>query len=231
MVWQSEYPHKTPYQVIPVEIPEQCSGIRFALTPPDASPLSFCKFPLTAMSDESEAVLSVAKLMVLASRTAPKAKGVDTIVTRVLRGPALKRLSLAMATYGKEHEIGFFLRDAQNVAKSSACVIVGARGNETAGLNCGACGYATCADLIRVFHKEKTGHAAFTGPNCAIRMTDLGIAVGSAAKTASIHNTDNRIMFSAGVAALSRGIPSNDCTVAYGIPLSATGKNIFFDRS
>jgi uncharacterized ferredoxin-like protein len=217
--------------VISVEIPEHCRGIEIELPPSDATHLSSQKFPLTAMSDESEAVLSVAKLMVLASRTAPKAKGVDTIVTRVIRGPALKRLSQAMTTYGKEHEIGFFLRDAQNVAKSSACVVVGARGNETAGLNCGACGYATCADLTRAFQKKKTGHAAFTGPNCAIRMTDLGIAAGSAAKTAGIHNTDNRIMFSAGVAALSLGIPSRDCTVAFGIPLSATGKNIFFDRS
>lgn len=34
------------------------------------------------MTDESQAVLSVANLMVLASRTMPKAKGVNTIVTR-----------------------------------------------------------------------------------------------------------------------------------------------------
>ena len=60
-------------------------------------------------------------------------------------------------------------------------------------------------------------------------MADLGIALGSAVKTAQIHNVDNRIFYSAGVAALSLGyLP--DCTTAYGIPLSITGKNIFFDR-
>ncbi|WP_245619006.1 ferredoxin domain-containing protein [Methanogenium cariaci] len=56
-----------------------------------------------------------------------------------------------------------------------------------------------------------------------------GIAVGSAVKTASIHNLDNRVMYSAGVAALSLDwLP--ECSVAYAIPVRAAGKNIFFDR-
>ena len=58
---------------------------------------------------------------------------------------------------------------------------------------------------------------------------DLGIAVGSAVKTASILNVDNRIMFSVGVAALELGILKNS-DIALGIPLSAYGKNIYFDR-
>ena len=57
---------------------------------------------------------------------------------------------------------------------------------------------------------------------------DPGITVGSAIKTASIHNVDNRIMFSAGVAALQLGILKG-CSVAYGIPLKASGKNIIRD--
>jgi uncharacterized ferredoxin-like protein len=48
-------------------------------------------------------------------------------------------------------------------------------------------------------------------------------------KTASIHNVDNRIMFSAGVVALRQG-RLKGCSVAYGIPLKASGKNIFWDR-
>ena len=61
-------------------------------------------------------------------------------------------------------------------------------------------------------------------------MADLGIAIGSAVKTAQIHNVDNRIMYSGGAAALDLGLFGKECTVAYAIPLSATGKNIFFDR-
>jgi uncharacterized ferredoxin-like protein len=61
-------------------------------------------------------------------------------------------------------------------------------------------------------------------------MADLGIAVGSAVKTASLLNLDNRVMYTAGVAARSLGWVG-ECSVAYGIPVSVTGKNIFFDRS
>ncbi len=54
-------------------------------------------------------------------------------------------------------------------------------------------------------------------------MADLGIAVGSAVKTASLHNIDNRVMYSAGAAARSLDIVK-PCSVAYGIPLKASGK-------
>ena len=68
----------------------------------------------------------------------------------------------------------------------------------------------------------------YPGPNCVIKISDLGIAVGSAVKTAAIHNADNRIMFSAGVEAMKLG-HLKGCSVAYGIPLKASGKNIYFD--
>jgi len=61
-------------------------------------------------------------------------------------------------------------------------------------------------------------------------MADLGIALGSAVKTASLNNVDNRIMFTAGTSALSLGWMAG-CNVAYGIPLSASGKNVYFDRT
>jgi uncharacterized ferredoxin-like protein len=59
-------------------------------------------------------------------------------------------------------------------------------------------------------------------------LVNLGIAVGSAVKTASIHNVDNRIMYTIGVAAKRLGLL--DADVILGIPLSATSKNIYFDR-
>jgi uncharacterized ferredoxin-like protein len=68
----------------------------------------------------------------------------------------------------------------------------------------------------------------FRGPQCAWRLQDLGIAVGSAVKTLSMLNVDNRIMYRVGVVARKMGL--FDCDVSVGIPLSATGKNIFFDR-
>nr|WP_320160703.1 DUF2148 domain-containing protein [uncultured Methanoregula sp.] len=182
------------------------------------------------MTPEQNAVLTVADLMALAARTAPKGKGVDTLEIRVLPKRDMKRLATRLEQLGKERNIGFFLRDAKNIEASDACVIIGAAGDRPAGVNCGACGYATCAELEMARKDKKMLSTPFDGPNCAVRMTDLGIAIGSAVKTAQIHNVDNRIMYSGGVAAMDLGLLGKECTVAYAIPLSATGKNIFFDR-
>jgi len=182
------------------------------------------------MTPEKTAVTTVASLMALAARTAPKGKGVDTIIIRVLTGKELSTLATRLSELGEKHGIGFFLRDSKNITASDACVLIGARGDAIVGVNCGACGYNTCAEMAKVCKTKKKKSTFFAGPNCAIRMADLGIALGSAVKTAQIHNVDNRIMYSGGVAAIDLGLLGNDCTVAYAIPLSVTGKNIFFDR-
>jgi uncharacterized ferredoxin-like protein len=181
------------------------------------------------MTPEENAVMTVGELMALAARTAPKGKGEDSLEIRVLAKKDVKKLATRLSKLGKELGIGFFLRDAKNLAAAAACVIIGSRGDMVAGINCGGCGFATCADLAKA-RKKQPAATPFEGPNCVIRMADLGIAVGSAVKTAQIHNVDNRIMYSGGVAARDLGIVPRECTVVYAIPLSASGKNIFFDR-
>jgi uncharacterized ferredoxin-like protein len=182
------------------------------------------------MTPEEKAVAVVADLMALAARTAPKGKGIDTLEIVVLAKKDGKKLATRLDKLGDDMNIGFFHRDAKNIAASDGCVIIGSRGRETAGINCGGCGYATCAEFTKAVQKKAKAAGPFAGPNCVLRMADLGIAIGSAVKTAQVHNVDNRIMYSGGVAALSLGLFSKSCTVAYAIPLSATGKNIFFDR-
>ncbi len=181
------------------------------------------------MSGEESAVVIVARLMELAARTAPKGKGTDVLVTRVLAGGELTVLAGAMRTFGERHGLSFFLRDAANVEESDACLLIGVDGKAHPGLNCGGCGHATCEEMLAA-HRTSFGQGSpFSGPNCVIRMADIGIALGSAVKTASIHNVDNRIMYSGGVGALNLGW-MEDATVAYAVPLKASGKNIFFDR-
>jgi uncharacterized ferredoxin-like protein len=69
----------------------------------------------------------------------------------------------------------------------------------------------------------------FVGPNCIFKLLDLGIALGSAVKTASVLNVDNRIMYRIGVAAKRLNLLP-EASIIVGIPLSAKGKNIYFDR-
>ena len=173
------------------------------------------------MTAEKDAVGTVAGLMALAARTAPKGKGQDSIIIKVLTKAETKKLVAGMNAYGKAHEpYKFFLRDAANIEDGDACIIVGAAGRDAAGISCGACGYPGCAEFLKAALKAKKSSLPYPGPNCAIKMADLGIAVGSAAKTAQIHNVDNRIMFSAGSIAIALGLMGKDCTVAYAIPLS-----------
>jgi len=164
----------------------------------------------------------VLDLMEIAARTAPKSGGKDFVVIKVLEGDDLKRLADEMIKYGEKTKKKNFDRDARNVAASPALMLIGIKDGKSVDLNCGACGFDLCADRVAAEHSE------FAGPQCAFRVLDLGIALGSAVKTASLLNADNRIMYRAGVVA--RAIGLIDADFVMGIPLAVTGKNIFFDR-
>ena len=182
------------------------------------------------MTGKIDAVEVVAELMALSALTAPKARGSDPLVVRTMTGADLERLAEEMRRLGEAYGLEFFVRDAGCVEQSDACLFIGARGESVAGLDCGGCGCARCEDMLEAQRRLSDGEMPFCGPNCVIRMADLGIALGSAVKTASIHNVDNRIMYTAGVGALSLGWMEG-CNVAYGIPLRASCKNIYFDRT
>lgn len=170
-----------------------------------------------------ETVRFVGELMALSAKTAPKAVGQDFIEARVLADSERIALGNDMVQIGRERGIQGFERDGQNVLDSDAVLLVGLLPHKGVGLNCGACGHSSCADF-----NEKASSGDFKGPNCFLRVLDLGIALGSAASTASLHNVDNRIMYRIGVSALRLGM--SKANAVHGIPLSATGKNIFFDR-
>jgi len=159
----------------------------------------------------------VARQMATAARTAPKAKGFDILEIIVVNGDDITRLSEKMKEIASIKNLHFFLRDAENILQAEAIVIIGTR-NLNQGLNCGYCGFATCA--------EKDNHANVF---CALNVTDVGIAIGSATATAADLRVDSRVMFSVGLAAKELGWFS-DCNAIYGIPVSASSKNPFFDR-
>jgi uncharacterized ferredoxin-like protein len=68
------------------------------------------------------------------------------------------------------------------------------------------------------------------GGVCAFNSGDLGIAIGSAVSRAADLRIDNRVLYSAGKAAVELELLGEDIVLAYGLPLSITGKNPFFDR-
>jgi uncharacterized ferredoxin-like protein len=164
----------------------------------------------------------VAELMTVAATTAPKARGMDFVTTTIVEGEALERLAAAMVEFGKPtQEAKGWERDARNVAASDCVVLIGLKNATPSKLNCSACGSETCVAI-------NTVEGQFRGPQCAIRLIDMGIAIGSAVKIASLLNVDNRVMYRVGVGARQAGLVDDDFVM--GIPLSATGKSIYFDR-
>lgn len=181
---------------------------------------------LTSANGEKDALLQAAKFMLVSARTAPKSGGIDDILTAVVYGEEKEMIAAEMERMAEERKIPMFRRDSQNVRNSEAVLLIGVKGTKKFGLDCGACGYATCNEFEKA---EKKLGLDFVGPNCLLKLLDLGIALGSAAKTASLLNVDNRIMYRVGTAAKRlKLLPL--ASVIMGIPISAKGKSIYFDR-
>jgi len=166
---------------------------------------------------EDQAVLETAYRMCAAARTAPKARGIDYVQTMVVTGEEKEALAAEMDRLGAELDSHTFIRDAKNVRESLAVVLIGTRFSPR-GLNCGYCGFATCSACREA------------GATCAYDPMDQGIALGSAVSLAADNRIDNRIFYSAGRAALSLKLMGEDVKVIMGIPLSASGKSVYFDR-
>lgn len=166
---------------------------------------------------ENLAIEQAANLMAAAARTAPKTRGIDNIHVLILTDNDKEKLIPKMLEIAKRDNRPSCERDAKTIENIRICVIIGAKANP-AGLNCGYCGFKTCDEL-----KKKGGV-------CAYNSMDLGIALSSAAAIASQFHIDNRLMYSIGTAALELGLFDKEIKQAVGIPLSTTGKNIFFDR-
>jgi len=142
---------------------------------------------------EDDGLLTIAKLMLVSARTAPKGRGSDSVVTAILTGEDKQKLSKTMTEKGSR-------RDALSIESSGPVVLIG----------------VNAPDDLPDWERD-------------MKLMDLGIAVGSAVKSAMIHNADNRIMLSAGRIAKDLGFLNADHVLA--IPLAVSGKNVFFDRS
>ncbi len=183
----------------------------------------------------------VAKLMSISARTAPKSGGIDHVHIMVASSSKQKSIAGMMKKVAEQicqklpnSKLGNAIKedwesDASSIIESGLLVLIGVEGRKAIGLNCGGCGFSTCSEMLKHRRISLTEHSLI-GPYCIFKVMDLSIASASAVKTAMEHNVDNRMMYKAGVAALKLGI-LNPCDLIMGIPLSATGKNIYFDRT
>ncbi|MCK5511315.1 MAG: hypothetical protein KAI96_00820 [Thermodesulfovibrionia bacterium] len=178
------------------------------------------------MKEVSEMVVN---LMAASARTAPKAGGKDFLEIVIVTDEGdLKKIAERMKEFAPvSTNEAYWLRDASNIENSQALLLIGLSKPVTAGYDCGGCGFTTCGEFSknRQINEKEMG---YTGPHCAMRMMDIGVALSSAAKTASMLNVDNRVQQRVGGAARELGYIKAE--VVMGIPVSISGKNIYFDR-
>ncbi|MFO0751728.1 MAG: DUF2148 domain-containing protein [Thermodesulfovibrionales bacterium] len=179
-----------------------------------------------AMKDVADMAI---KLMAASARTAPKAGGKDFLEIVILTAEDdLKKIAEAMKAYApRSTNEAYWLRDASNVENSQALLLAGLAQPVTAGYDCGGCGHPTCAEFSKNRRMQEK-EMGYTGPHCAMRMMDIGVALSSAAKTAGMLNVDNRVQQRVGAAARALGYIQAE--VVMGIPVSISGKSIYFDR-
>jgi uncharacterized ferredoxin-like protein len=136
-----------------------------------------------------------------------------------------------MRRRGVERREAIWFRDAEAAEKMDAFLFIGLKDWYPPVYDCGACGYETCAEFLNATRDLRRESAVFEfeGPQCNLRDIDLGIAVGSAAKTAAILGIDVRCQTRVAVAARKLGIIEADIAIA--LAISVTHKNLGFDRA
>ena len=173
----------------------------------------------TSKQAEEAAVLQTANAICAAIRTAPKTSGRDFVESCIVTGNDLEQLACRMEELADSSGAAFLRRDAGNVRVSGAVVLAAVK-NVYRGINglCQYCGHADCAACSEV------------GGECIYGPLDLGIALGSAVSLAADARVDNRIMFSAGRAAMDLHFLPEGYGCCIAIALSVSGKSPYFDR-
>jgi uncharacterized ferredoxin-like protein len=168
------------------------------------------------MTEFEQGIKAAAEMMAISARTAPKAKGEDLIELRILYNKDVEVLGKAMVKFGEDEKEPMWKRDGNCVLKSDAVLLIGVRDPLANGVKKPSVPPKIKGDLFAEDERVK-------------KCIDLGIALGSAAKTASILNLDNRIMWRPGEMARRNGLLPK-ALVIIAIPVSAHGKSIYFDR-
>ncbi len=151
---------------------------------------------------------NAALAMLSRAKTAPKARGVDNLVYYLLEKDDIKKVAKKLKELAVEKDIPFFLRDPNNIKDLDYIVLIGLKKSS-----------------------EKNFKKLQLDSESNFDSVNLGIALGSAVSAANIYGVDTRIMYTIGFAVRNMNIIKQELQDAYGIPISISEKNIFFDRS
>src|SRR6516165_8652583 len=133
---------------------------------------------------KGEVIRSVGRLGAAAAVTAPKSGGqlflrgkplfIETVL--VDDHETLLRLAEWMRRRGRERRQAIWLRDAGLAERLDGVLFIGLKDWYPPIYDCGACGFATCAEFTEATRQRRADSEVFEfkGPQCNLRDIDLG---------------------------------------------------------
>jgi len=171
-----------------------------------------------------ERLLDIAVYCAQAALKAPQITGRVDLKMRILTGDELNPVLEALTILGRIDMFNFLSfatwQDALAKGKPPVLLLIGAdvRAGDLA-YNCGACGFATCAEFNRFSRStDPPPYIMVKGPVCIWRLVDYGTACDWACAAAWEHNITNRMEIASGWAAREIGF-LDECDVVHGLPL------------
>ncbi len=151
----------------------------------------------------------VAKLMAISAMTAQREKNVTDLNVTLLDEAEKEILVEEMFQIAEQKVDETFSQMGEMILDSEGVLLLGLDDDSPLGLNCQACGFSDCLEMSKVVKED-----IFQGPNCIFRAIDLGMAVGSALRTARIHNVKVEVMIKGGLAAKRVGLSTSRVVLA-----------------
>lgn len=169
-----------------------------------------------------EALIDVAKHCVQAIYHAPQITGRLEVKTAIVTGEELQPAIDLLKVLGEDEMVLWMDAETYQMAMDEGnppvVLFIGADLTKSQHvLNCGACGFGTCAEFNKYSAENYgVGSGAF-GPSCMMNVLDFGIACDWACAAAHQYNVENRIHVSVGITGLLLGYLEN---VSYVLGLS-----------
>ena len=191
----------------------------------------------------NEGLLSVAGLCATAALKAPQMTGTMELKIEIISGEDLDPLIEVLGILGEDNTVCYgdnkTLKACKDKGTPPVIMLIGGKGLGNSGLewDCGACGFATCAEHDKYVEEERQKPPDFTrpsafgtpGPVCVWKAIDTGMAMDYVAATAAQHNVENRAMASVGAISQALGYLA-ECEIAIGICLGPAEYEVYYNR-
>lgn len=158
-------------------------------------------------------IKTIANLISIASRNSTGDFGKSFTEVTILDEAEKDMLVEEMFQMSDSRDEEIFVSKGEEIDKSDAVILLGAKEHPGYGIDCKACGFDDCES----FEEAEKVEDILEGPNCTYRMIELGIAIGAALKTAGMNSVDAEIMVHAGLAAKHLGLSTSKVCIALSI--------------